>query len=116
MKVEDNCKKLQEENDNLSSQNILTLIEYIKSSFDIAVQMKAEKKFLELKSNLNIYDENYFNDYESLLRKEECDIRQHISIQHQLKLYGEKLIDKLEELEKENLILSEKLVSFILIF
>ena len=112
MKVEDNYKQLQEENDNLSSQNILTLIEYIKSSFDIAVQMKAEKKFLELKSNLNIYDENYFNDYESLLRKEESDIRQHISIEQQLKLHGESLIDKIEELEKDNLILTSKLVKY----
>ena len=91
----------------------MTLIEYIKSSFDIAVTLSSEKKFKALKKTLNYeINENYSEDYESLLRKEECDIRQHISIQHQLKLYGEKLIDKLEELEKENLILSEKLVSF----
>jgi hypothetical protein len=73
--------------------------------------MKAEKKFLELKNNLNIYDENYFNDYETLLRKEESDIRQHISIEQQLKLHGESLIDKIEELEKDNLILTSKLVN-----
>ena len=95
----------------------MTLIEYIKSSFDIAVTISSEKQFKALKKSLNYeINNNYSEDYESLLRKEECDIRQHISIQHQLKLYGEKLIDKLEELEKENLILSEKLVSFILIF
>ena len=111
MKVEDNYKQLQEENDNLSSQNILTLIEYIKSSFDIAVQMKAEKKFLELKNNLNIYDENYFNDYETLLRKEESEIRSHISIEHQFKLHSEYLEQRITELEDNNFILEKKIVS-----
>ena len=89
----------------------MTLFEYIKSSFDIAVTLQSEKKFKELKKTLNYeINDNYSEDYETLLRKLESDIRQHISIEHQLKLYGEKLIDKLEELEKENMILSEKLV------
>ncbi len=89
----------------------MTLFEYIKSSFDIAVTLQSEKKFKELKKTLNYEtNDNYSEDYETLLRKLESDIRQHISIEHQLKLYGEKLIDKLEELEKENMILSEKLV------
>ena len=89
----------------------MTLFEYIKSSFDIAITLQSEKKFKELKKTLNYEtNDNYSEDYETLLRKLESDIRQHISIEHQLKLYGEKLIDKLEELEKENMILSEKLV------
>ena len=89
----------------------MTLFEYIKSSFDIAVTLQSEKKFKELKKTLNYeINDNYSEDYETLLRKLESDIRQHISIEHQLKLYGEKLIDKLEDLEKENMILSEKLV------
>ena len=89
----------------------MTLFEYIKSSFDIAITLQSEKKFKELKKTLNYeINDNYSEDYETLLRKLESDIRQHISIEHQLKLYGEKLIDKLEELEKENMILSEKLV------
>jgi hypothetical protein len=89
----------------------MTLFEYIKSSFDIAITLQSEKKFKEFKKTLNYeINDNYSEDYETLLRKLESDIRQHISIEHQLKLYGEKLIDKLEELEKENMILSEKLV------
>ena len=89
----------------------MTLFEYIKSSFDIAITLQSEKKFKELKKTLNYeINDNYSEDYETLLRKLESDIRQHISIEHQLKLYGEKLIDKLEELEKENMILYEKLV------
>ena len=89
----------------------MTLFEYIKSSFDIAITLQSEKKFKEFKKTLNYeINDNYSEDYETLLRKLESDIRQHISIEHQLKLYGEKLIDKLEDLEKENMILSEKLV------
>ena len=95
----------------LNHQNLITLIEYIKSNFDIAVTEYAEKQFNELKKTLNIKNnENYCTDYESLLRKEENDIRQHISTENQLKLFAEKLIDKLETLEQENKYLCEKLV------
>ena len=42
----------------------MTLIEYIKSSFDIAVTLSSEKKFKELKKNLNYeINENYSKDY-----------------------------------------------------
>jgi hypothetical protein len=44
------------------------------------------------------------------LRKEENNLRKHIRIENQLKLQIEKIIDKLEELETENLFLIEKLV------
>ena len=37
--------------DNLEKQNLMTLIEYIKSSFDIAISINSEKKFLELYNN-----------------------------------------------------------------
>ena len=45
-------------------------------------------------------------DYENLLRKEEATIRQHISIEQQMKLHLEKLLEKLEksENERENII------------
>lgn len=44
------------------------------------------------------------------MRKEENNLRKHIRIENQLKLQIEKIIDKLEELETENLFLIEKLV------
>ncbi len=95
----------------------MTLIEYIKSSFDIAVTLSSEKQFNILKETLNYkINENYSEDYEHLLRKEEKNIRQHISIQHQLKLYGERLIEKINELEQENFILIKKLVKFFIIY
>ena len=57
-------------------------------------------------------DENAAEDYETLLRKEEKAIRQYICIQHQLKLYIEKLNDKIQELEKDNLIFLNKIGKF----
>ena len=62
--------------------------------------------------------------YEALLRKEEKEIREHISviqynninymlklqIEHQLKLYGEKITDQLEQLERENEMLKKTIV------
>ena len=58
----------------------------------------------------NSISENAAEDYETLLRKEEKEIRQHINIEHQLKLYIEKLNEKIEKLEKDNFMLQNKLV------
>jgi hypothetical protein len=55
-------------------------------------------------------NENFSEDYESLLRKEESNIRKHIAIENQLKIHCKSLNDKLEEYEKDNLILIEKYV------
>ena len=94
----------------------MTLIEYIKSSFDIAITMNAEKKFIELNNNYNKKaPEFYANDYEKLLRKEESDLREQIGIQNQLKLYTQSLKEKIEYFIKENERLKIKLVIFIFI-
>ena len=62
-------------------------------------------------------NENFSEDYESLLRKEERNIRKHIAIENQLKIYCKSLNDKLEEYEKDNLILIEKYVrKFFILF
>lgn len=42
------------------------------------------------------------NDYEELLQKLEGDIRNHIKIQHQYRIYTDSLKHKIEELEKLN--------------
>jgi hypothetical protein len=42
------------------------------------------------------------NDYEELLQKLEGDIRNHIKIQHQYRIYTDSLKYKIEELEKLN--------------
>ena len=69
-----------EEANDLKKQNLLTLIEFIKSSFDIAVSIKLEKELKKYKSPLDEDNENAAEKYETLLRKEESNIRQHISV------------------------------------
>ena len=102
--------------ENLEKQNLMTLIEYIKSSFDIAITMNAEKKFIELNNNYNKKTPEYYgNDYEQLLRKEESNLREQIGIQNQLKLYINSLKGKIEYFTKENAILKKKLVIIIFI-
>ena len=92
----------------LSKLTILDLIEYLKSSIDIIINMsvKEEKEGIKLKSN------NYDEDYESLLRREEAWIRKHIGIENQLRLDYSNLFDKYKECEKENIILMNQIVKF----
>jgi hypothetical protein len=58
-----------------------------------------------------ISEEIAAEDYETLLRKEEAEIRQHISIEHQFKLHSEYLEQRITELEDNNFILEKKIVS-----
>ena len=83
----------------LSSKTELELINYIKDSIDTVVLTLAEKKINEY--NNQITCENIQTDYESMLIKYEQDIRGHIKVEHQLKLYSDSLQSNLEELEKE---------------
>ena len=92
----------------LSKLTILDLIEYIKSSIDIIIDMKIKEDKEEIKLKNNNYDE----DYESLLRREEACIRKHIGIENQLKLDYNNLLDKYNECEKENIILMNQVVKF----
>ena len=83
----------------LSSMNELELIEYIKDSIDTIILALAEKKINEY--NKEITNENIQTDYEAMLVKYEQDIRGHIKVEHQLKLFADSLQSNLEELEKE---------------
>ena len=49
-------------------------------------------------------------DYEILLQKLEQNIREHISIEHQLKIQCEKYAEKLDLLEEEKIILLSQIV------
>ena len=74
--------------------------------------MKEElEKNKDKNSMKKILEENIAEDYETLLRKEEAEIRQHISIEHQFKLHSENLEKKIMELEDDNYILAKKIVS-----
>ena len=58
-------------------------------------------------------------DYESLLQKLEQNIREHISIEHQLKIQCEKYAEKAEKLdlfEEEKIILLSQIVRYIFIY
>ena len=83
----------------LSSMTELELIDYIKDSIDTVILTLAEKKINDY--NNQITCENIQQDYEAMLVKYEQDIRGHIKVEHQLKLYSDSLQSNLEELEKE---------------
>ena len=78
-----------------------TLLSYIKNNIDTYVSLKLSLLLNSQKEYEKLTKLNVAEDYETLLRKEENSIRQHISIEHQLKLYCDKIECKNEELEKE---------------
>ncbi|CAD8092988.1 unnamed protein product [Paramecium primaurelia] len=68
---------------------------------------KVEKKMTLLKLNLNdnsanqsYHAEEEYDKLEQIIQKYEAEIRGHISIEQQLKLYNDSLLQKIEDLEK----------------
>jgi hypothetical protein len=85
------------------------LVDNIKSSIDIIVSIKLEdelQKYLPEKDN-----PNSATKYETLLQKEEEALRQHISVEHQLKIQCEKFAEKLDVLEGQKIMLINEIVS-----
>ena len=85
------------------------LVDNIKSSIDIIVSIKLEEelqKYLPEKDN-----PNSATKYETLLQKEEEALRQHISVEHQLKIQCEKFAEKLDILEGQKIMLINEIVS-----
>lgn len=81
--------------------NSFIIIEYVKTSIDILVDIKVKKQIESFFNNYNFKTENSnIEAYEDLLRKSEADIRNHIKIEHQMKIYSDNLKAKIEELEK----------------
>ena len=74
---------LNEEKEKLRKTSPLTIIDYIRNSIDILIDLKVEEK-LEAIKKLNLSDEEEEeekqNEYEVLLRKLESDIRTHIKV------------------------------------
>ena len=91
--------KKEENIEYLTTMDELELINYIKDSLDTVILTLAEKKINDY--NNQIYNEHIQQDYEAMLIKYEQDIRGHIKVEHQLKLYSDSLQNNLEELEKE---------------
>ena len=81
--------------------NSFIIIEYIKTSIDIVVDIKVKNQIESFFNNYNTKSEgSNVEAYEELLRKSESDIRNHIKIEHQMKIYSDNLKAKIEELEK----------------
>jgi hypothetical protein len=79
------------------------LIIKIKAKEEVDILLKEQE---DKEQNINAAE-----DYETLLRKEEAEIRQHISLEHQFKLLYENLSEKIKEAEKDNIILVKRIVS-----
>lgn len=94
---------------NLESKNIDM---GIGNFYEFSNEKKEAERIIEnfelekLADNLNKTEisirSNNPNDYEELLQKLEGDIRNHIKIQHQYRIYTDSLKSKIEELEKFN--------------
>ena len=91
---------------------MLDIINYIRESLQIIIKIKVKEeidKYIEDQENNK--NENAAEDYETLLRKEESEIRSHISIEHQFKLHLDNLTEKVCELENDNYLLAKKIVN-----
>lgn len=96
---------MNEEYEILEKTDSLTLVNYIKCSIDIYVQILVDQKVLEYKES----KKNSQEEYESMLIKLENDIRGHISAEHFFKIDAENMQFEIEELEKEKEKLTELL-------
>ena len=95
----------------------MDIINYIKISLQIIIELKVKEeveKYNKEKEDKNPHNENTAEDYETLLRKEEAEIRQHISVEHQFKLHLDNFSEKINDLENDNYILAKKIVNNIL--
>ena len=93
--------KIKAEKERLKKMNSFIIIEYIKTSIDILVDIKVKDKIEAFFNNYhNKLEGSNLEAYEELLQKSESDIRNHIKIEHQMKIYSDNLKAKIEELEK----------------
>ena len=97
------------ENEKINHLPLSTILDYIKNSIDVIVQIKLNQEIMNSKYNNSDNEETSLEKYEALLRKEEREIRNYISIEHQLRLHCEQLNEKIEELKKENKKLKKQL-------
>ena len=81
--------------------SILTLVEYIDSAISVIVNLKIEDELNKINESKKEEHED-LGDWETLLRKEEEDIRTYISNELKLKLYIDQMEEKMDNLEKEN--------------
>ena len=98
----------EKELNNLIKKPLKELIDYIKNSIDIIISIKLNEAFENNKQNNNL---NPSREYEILLQKEEKNNREHISVEHQLRIQCEKFAQELDSFEEEKAILLIQIVS-----
>lgn len=121
---------LSEERERLREADPFTVLDYIKTSIEILMNMKMEEHEAEIEKNKKIAKKknrtsyvsdpggrgllsgddiesgselgkgDRTNDYDQMLSKYEAEVRNHIKIEQQLKLHIECVQDKLDEQEK----------------
>ena len=104
---------MEKDKKNLEKLPILDIIQYIKTSLFIIIQIKLKEeieKYNNENKSKDIFDDFISQDYETLLRKEEAEIRQHICTENQFKLHSEYLEQKIMEIEDDNFMLSKEIV------
>jgi len=84
-----------QDEESINNTDALIFLQYIKKTHEKIYEFKNEAE-MELSSK----KENECSDYEGMLQKLEAEVRQHIRIEQQLKLYVESTQAKLDELEK----------------
>ena len=103
----------EKELNNLIKKPLKELIDYIKNSIDIIISIKLNEAFKNNKQNNNL---NPSREYEILLQKEEKNNREHISVEHQLRIQCEKFAQELDSFEEEKDILLLQIVSLIFFY
>ena len=98
----------EKELNNLIKKPLKELIDYIKNSIDIIISIKLNEAFENNKQDNNL---NPSREYEILLQKEEKNNREHISVEHQLRIQCEKFAQELDSFEEEKDILLLQIVS-----
>jgi len=98
---------------NLIKKPLKELIDYIKNSIDIIISIKLNEAFENNKQDNNL---NPSREYEILLQKEEKNNREHISVEHQLRIQCEKFAQELDSFEEEKAILLIQIVSLIFFY
>ena len=102
--------RVDEELSKLKDVETITLLEYLKSSIEILISLKLEEKETKVEHLLKERIKELANDgqvdlskssieYEKIIQKLEAEVRNHISVQQQMKLYIESYQTKIEELE-----------------
>ena len=97
------------ENEKINRLPLSTILDYIKNSIDVIVQIKLNQEIINSNCNNSDKEETSIEKYEALLRKEEKEIRNYISTEHQLRLHCGQLNEQIEELKRENKKLKKQL-------